>query len=165
MAWHGLPCLCMIDPVTGPQHALYPCCNESVCTCRAWLTDSKTGARGCSCNHTHTHQQGIVPECSSLNNPWTCRPLASCSRFVQQWTSMQPSSLAAGDLLNMHALGEEGELTFWRPQPPVGYAILGDCAIAGTSQPTFQVPRQQPMHGGIVSRGHAGARSPTSCGI
>ena len=53
---------------------------------------------------------------------------------------MQPSSLAAGDLLNMHALGEEGELTFWRPQPPVGYAILGDCAIAGTSQPTFQVP-------------------------
>lgn len=62
-----------------------------------------------------------------------------CTRFVRQWAS-QPEALgAAGAVVSTHVLGNDQGLTFWRPQPPLGYAITGDCAVAGDAQPTFQV--------------------------
>lgn len=42
-------------------------------------------------------------------------------------------------MVNTHTLGSERGLTFWRPQPPLGYAITGDCAVPGSAQPSFQV--------------------------
>lgn len=67
------------------------------------------------------------------------RPLAMCSRFVRQWASQPAAAGAAGAVVITHVLGEDRGLTFWRPQPPLGYAIVGDCAVAGSAQPTFQV--------------------------
>lgn len=41
--------------------------------------------------------------------------------------------------MDTSVLAAERGLTFWRPQPPIGYASLGDCVTTGTMQPTFQV--------------------------
>ena len=30
-------------------------------------------------------------------------------------------------------------VTFWRPMPPIGYAVLGHCATRDADQPSFQV--------------------------
>ena len=75
------------------------------------------------------------------------RPLATCMRFVQQWSSQEPAKEATWQLLDTTALGSAAALTFWRPQAPIGYAILGDCAVRGTSQPTFQARRCTHMTG------------------
>ncbi|XP_068666865.1 uncharacterized protein [Aristolochia californica] len=49
-------------------------------------------------------------------------PLVPCTNFDRVWVSRKASGVAAGF-----------NLSFWRPQPPSNYAILGDCV---TSRPT-----------------------------
>ncbi|KAK9815130.1 hypothetical protein WJX73_008307 [Symbiochloris irregularis] len=66
------------------------------------------------------------------------KPIAMCSRFARQWASYVESA-GSEPMVNTHTLGSERGLTFWRPQPPVGYAMTGDCAVPGSAQPTFQV--------------------------
>ena len=41
--------------------------------------------------------------------------------------------------MDTDVLGAERGVTFWRPQAPLGYAVVGDCVTAGSAQPTFQV--------------------------
>ena len=58
-------------------------------------------------------------------------------------TQPQTGTLA---LLDTDVLAGSRGLTFWRPQPPVGYAVLGDCVTAGTAhQPAFQVCPVEPQ--------------------
>jgi hypothetical protein len=48
--------------------------------------------------------------------------------------------------MDTSVLAAERGLTFWRPQPPIGYASLGDCVTTGTMQPTFQVISYPTFH-------------------
>ena len=65
--------------------------------------------------------------------------LRQCSVRKVWSTAPQPQTGTLA-LLDTDVLAGRRGLTFWRPQPPVGYAVLGDCVTAGTSQqPTFQV--------------------------
>jgi vacuolar protein sorting-associated protein 13A/C len=66
------------------------------------------------------------------------RPLARCARFVRAWSNAPEPSGPAAAALDTNVLGSQRGLTFWRPQPPTGYACLGDCATTGTMQPAFQ---------------------------
>ncbi|KAK9819963.1 hypothetical protein WJX72_004515 [[Myrmecia] bisecta] len=71
-----------------------------------------------------------------LVQPSADRPIAKCTTFVKLWSN---SSAQSGSPVDTSVLGEERGLTFWRPQAPIGYAILGDCMTSGKKQPTFQV--------------------------
>ena len=56
------------------------------------------------------------------------------------WSTETQPQTGTPALLDTDVLAGSRGLTFWRPQPPVGYAVLGDCVTAGTAyQPTFQV--------------------------
>ncbi len=57
---------------------------------------------------------------------------------LQVWSSEKKEGYTEA-VLDTDVLGAAGGLTFWRPLPAVGYAVFGDCATAGTSQPAFQV--------------------------
>ena len=65
--------------------------------------------------------------------------MAKCTRFSQIWSNRPTYAHAAASSCDAHVLGSERGVTFWRPQAPIGYAILGDCITAGSTQPTFQV--------------------------
>ena len=67
--------------------------------------------------------------------------MAKCTRFSQIWSNRPTYTYAAAASCDAHVLGSERGVTFWKPQAPTGYAILGDCITAGTAQPTFQVGR------------------------
>ena len=67
-----------------------------------------------------------------------CRPLARCTAFSKVWSS-EPAQRGVAEALDTLLVGAAQGLTFWRPLPPIGYAILGDCVTAGSAQPTFQV--------------------------
>lgn len=67
------------------------------------------------------------------------RPMAKCTRFSQIWSNQPTYHNAAASSCDAHVLGSERGVTFWRPQAPIGYAVLGDCITAGSTQPTFQV--------------------------
>ena len=68
-----------------------------------------------------------------------CRPMAKCTRFSQVCSNRPTYANAAASSCDAHVLGSERGVTFWRPQAPIGYATLGDCITAGSTQPTFQV--------------------------
>ena len=65
--------------------------------------------------------------------------MAKCTRFSQVWSNRPAYATAAASSCDAHVLGSERGVTFWRPQAPIGYAILGDCITPGSAQPTFQV--------------------------
>ncbi len=65
--------------------------------------------------------------------------MAKCTRFSQVWSNRPTYAHAAASSCDAHVLGSERGVTFWRPQAPIGYAVLGDCITAGSAQPTFQV--------------------------
>ena len=65
--------------------------------------------------------------------------MAKCTRFSQVWSNRPTYAHAAASSCDVHVLGSERGVTFWRPQAPIGYAVLGDCITAGSAQPTFQV--------------------------
>lgn len=65
--------------------------------------------------------------------------MAKCTRFSQVWSNRPTYANAAASSCDAHVLGSERGVTFWRPQAPIGYAVLGDCITAGSTQPTFQV--------------------------
>ena len=68
-----------------------------------------------------------------------CRPIAKCTRFNLIWSNRPVYAHAAASSCDAHVLGSDRGVTFWRPQAPNGYAVLGDCITAGSTQPTFQV--------------------------
>jgi len=51
-----------------------------------------------------------------------------CRVFDRVWSSGTAAASPAGS-----------SLTFWRPRAPPGYAVLGDCVVAGSSVPTRAV--------------------------
>ena len=65
--------------------------------------------------------------------------MAKCTRFTQLWTNQPDHRTSAAACTDAHVLGSDRGITVWRPQAPIGYAILGDCITDGGSQPTFQV--------------------------
>lgn len=65
--------------------------------------------------------------------------MAKCTRFSQIWSNRPTYATSAEASCDAHVLGGERGVTIWRPQPPLGYAILGDCITAGSTQPAFQV--------------------------
>ncbi|KAL5700718.1 hypothetical protein ACHQM5_026131 [Ranunculus cassubicifolius] len=67
-------------------------------------------------------------------------PLASCTNFNQLWVSPKGNGVGCN-------------LTFWRPQPPSNYVILGDCV---TSRP---IPPSQAVM--AVSNTYGRVRKPT----
>lgn len=68
-------------------------------------------------------------------------PLASCTNFDRVWVSQKDLNLLKGN-------GPGDNLTFWRPQAPPNYAILGDCV---TSRP---VPPSQAVMAVSNTYGH-----------
>lgn len=54
------------------------------------------------------------------------------------WDNVRPSR-EVSQALDAKLVGSAPGVTFWRPLPLIGYAILGDCATLGSAQPTFQV--------------------------
>ena len=52
---------------------------------------------------------------------------------------MDEPATDAEAVLDTDILGVNKGLTFWRPQPSIGYAVFGDCVTAGNGQPAFQV--------------------------
>jgi hypothetical protein len=48
-------------------------------------------------------------------------------------------SREVSQVLEAKLVGTAPGITFWRPLPPIGYAILGDCVMLGSAQPSFQV--------------------------
>lgn len=77
-----------------------------------------------------------------LPRPVRCSrsPLARCSTFTKVWDSPVPNgsnSLRAA--LKRREAGAVLGVTFWRPMPPIGYAVLGHCASRDADQPSFQV--------------------------
>ncbi|KAK9908805.1 hypothetical protein WJX75_003140 [Coccomyxa subellipsoidea] len=85
-----------------------------------------------------------------LVQPAPDKPLARCTRFLQLWSNHPEKSGPAGAVMDTSVLAAERGLTFWRPQPPIGYASLGDCVTTGTMQPTFQVVSVA-VNSGLVS--------------
>lgn len=69
-----------------------------------------------------------------------CSPLARCSTFTKMWES--PAADDGNSLRKALRKKEAGAMlgvTFWRPLPPIGYAVLGHCAARDADQPSFQV--------------------------
>ena len=67
-----------------------------------------------------------------------CRPLARCASFVKVWSNVHLAR-EVSQALEAKLVGTAPGVTFWRPLPPIGYAILGDCVMLGSAQPSFQV--------------------------
>ena len=64
------------------------------------------------------------------------RPVARCTAYVKLWSDIH------GGTMNQRAAGSytpDLGVTFWRPLPPMGYAVLGHCATQNGQQPAFQV--------------------------
>ena len=72
--------------------------------------------------------------------------MARCTSFNAVWSSVASEGPALARALDALLVGSDAGVTFWRPQPPIGYGVLGDCATSGDAQPTFQA-RQPPMLG------------------
>lgn len=71
---------------------------------------------------------------------------------LQIWSSNREGSKGGlQSLLDTDVLAGSKGLTFWQPQPPTGYGVLGDCVTSGAAQPTFQA--RGPM--GFEVRGKA----------
>jgi vacuolar protein sorting-associated protein 13A/C len=72
--------------------------------------------------------------------PPATQPLARVDKFVYMWSShgaaegcgVGPPYATAG-AGGVDVIGSGKGLTVWRPQPPMGYALLGDVLAAGTS--------------------------------
>lgn len=67
-----------------------------------------------------------------LLQPPVQKPLAPCNTFERVWCSD-----TCGDEHTLGAL--DWNLSAWRPQPPAGYASLGDILVTNTCQPAFEV--------------------------
>lgn len=72
--------------------------------------------------------------------PPASQPLARVDKFVYMWSShgaaegcgVGPPYATAG-AGGVDVIGSDKGVTVWRPQPPMGYALLGDVLAAGTS--------------------------------
>lgn len=67
-----------------------------------------------------------------------CSPLARCANFVNVWSNVRPPC-EVSHALEAKLVESAPCVTFWRPLPPIGYAVLGDCVMLGSAQPSFQV--------------------------
>lgn len=96
-----------------------------------------------------------MPSCFGRNNMrlsvsvrGACSPLARCASFIRVWDNVRATREVA-QALDAKLVGAAPGVTFWRPLPPIGYAVLGDCVTAGPAQPSFQVRLHsglQPQH-------------------
>lgn len=68
--------------------------------------------------------------------PATSQPLSRVDKFSFLWCSHEAAdtsstSYAAAGAGGVDLLGSDKGVTAWRPQPPTGYAIVGDVLSAG----------------------------------
>lgn len=79
--------------------------------------------------------------------PPASQPLARVDKFVYMWSShgaaegcgVGPPYATAG-AGGVDVIGSDKGVTVWRPQPPIGYALLGDVLSAGRLQCASCVP-------------------------
>lgn len=58
---------------------------------------------------------------------------------LQVWGTQAESADGLEAVLERPTPAKQKGMTFWRPNPPAGFAATGDCVTAGSSQPSFQV--------------------------
>lgn len=89
--------------------------------------------------HLLQHLQQVAAE--PLAVPPPDQPLARVDRFACLWSSHGPAEgagaagppYATAGAGGVAVISSDKGVTVWRPQPPVGYAIVGDVLAAGTS--------------------------------
>jgi vacuolar protein sorting-associated protein 13A/C len=93
------------------------------------------------------HLQQVVME--PLAAPPADQPLARVTRFACLWSSHGPAEgggagppyaiAGVAGAGGVAVIGSDKGVTVWRPQPPMGYALVGDVLSAGHGQPDHQV--------------------------
>ena len=70
--------------------------------------------------------------------PPASQPLARVDKFVYLWSSHGPAEgcgvgppYAMAGAGGVDVIGSDKGVTVWRPQPPMGYALMGDVLSAG----------------------------------